>query len=714
MVNIISGTTRKLGACGCLKAFFSNHEEYDGTLYIGYPFLDTESGICPVDALWISRAYGIVAFDLVDGTDISSFDERQDDLYNKLEARLRGCSKLVNKRKFMVEINVLTYAPLCSEPNLGQYPLCNDSNLGDAFRSYSWDHPEYYEPVLSELQAMTNIRKANSRRQIHGENTRGAKLEILEDAIATLDVKQGEAVIDTVEGVQRIRGLAGSGKTVVLALKAAYLHVAHPEWKIAITFVTRSLKDQFKQLINRFCFHHGRKEPDWDQIQIIHAWGSSASNGIYYNYCIENGSEFYAFQSAKYQFGAGKEFAGACQEAINTTKTWNEKYDMILIDEAQDMPSSFFKLCYRILRNPKRLVYAYDELQSLNAQSLPGPEELFGYNETGIPNVHFTYDEKTGTSRQDIILNTCYRNSRPILVAAHAIGFGIYRQCDPTRGTGLVQMFQRKELWKEIGYQVQYGDLREGCEVELGRTSQTSPKYLENHSSMEDILVCKVFSSKQEQDEWVVSEIIKNLKNDELQANDIIVINPQPYTTRQNVGEVRAALFENGIQSHITGVDDSSDFFKTDIESITFTGIHRAKENEAAMVYIINADECLKGENFGITPYTAINRNRLFTAITRSKAWVRIVGVGDDMSILQQEIERVRENNYALHFNYPTSDQINGLNIVNRDMSNDSRKNIMENRRAIDRIIEDAASGRLLKEDLSLEQIEGLKNLWGE
>ena len=31
---------------------------------------------------------------------------------------------------------------------------------------------------------------------------------------------QSKAVIETVDGVQRIRGLAGSGKTIVLALKA--------------------------------------------------------------------------------------------------------------------------------------------------------------------------------------------------------------------------------------------------------------------------------------------------------------------------------------------------------------------------------------------------------------------------------------------------------------------------------------------------------------
>ena len=60
------------------------------------------------------------------------------------------------------------------------------------------------------------------------EDSQGAKLKQLENSIATLDNLQSKAVIETVDGVQRIRGLAGSGKTIVLALKAAYLHAQHP------------------------------------------------------------------------------------------------------------------------------------------------------------------------------------------------------------------------------------------------------------------------------------------------------------------------------------------------------------------------------------------------------------------------------------------------------------------------------------------------------
>ena len=42
--------------------------------------------------------------------------------------------------------------------------------------------------------------------------------------MANLDNQQSKVVIETVDGVRRIRGVAGSVKTIVIALKATYLH----------------------------------------------------------------------------------------------------------------------------------------------------------------------------------------------------------------------------------------------------------------------------------------------------------------------------------------------------------------------------------------------------------------------------------------------------------------------------------------------------------
>lgn len=69
---------------------------------------------------------------------------------------------------------------------------------------------------------MTSIRAGKLKREPLNADSRGARLKRVDESIANLDQHQSQAVIETVDGVQRIRGLAGSGKTIVLALKVAY------------------------------------------------------------------------------------------------------------------------------------------------------------------------------------------------------------------------------------------------------------------------------------------------------------------------------------------------------------------------------------------------------------------------------------------------------------------------------------------------------------
>ena len=68
-------------------------------------------------------------------------------------------------------------------------------------------------------------------------------------------------------------------------------------------------------------------------------------------------------------------------------------------------------------------------------------------------------------------------------------------------------------------------------------------------------------------------------------TNDIIIINPDPGKTRDAVSIARKKLFDAGINSNLAGVSTSTDIFSED-DVVTFTGIYRAKGNEAAMVYV--------------------------------------------------------------------------------------------------------------------------------
>lgn len=708
MAIVITGTTDKSTSSEMLKKFFQNHDEISGYLYIGYPVLPTRDGAYAIDALFISSQKGLVIFNLIEGKDYSNYQDKQDDSANKLESRLKGYRELVEKRRLCVDINVITYAPAirAAITKNDEYPICtNDEELEEALSNLYWEKSEdYYEKLVSALQAISTIRKGRKKRSVIKESSRGSKLQKLEDSIANLDNNQSRAVIETVEGVQRIRGLAGSGKTIVLALKAAYLHAQHPEWKIAVTFNTRSLKGQFRYLITTFYIEQTNEEPDWDNLHILNAWGAYGSkerNGIYHMFCKQNNLISYTYTEARAKFGSIDPFGGICEDALSSSANPHQYYDAILVDEAQDFSPSFLKLCYEFLKNPKRLVYAYDELQNLRSQSLPSPEEIFGKNTDGTPKVQLTCSQEEAP--QDIILKKCYRNSRPALVTAHALGFGIYRRTADDKPS-LIQMFENSSLWCDIGYKIKSGDLEDGHHVVLERTNDSSPKFLEEHSPIDDLIIFKSFSSKEEQDEWVAKEIKKNIQQDELRLDDIVVINPNPLTTRSNVASIRALLFEEKIASHTAGVDTDPDiFFLENNESIAFTGIYRAKGNEAAMVYIVNSESCYDSST-GIAKV----RNQLFTAITRSKAWIRVLGVGDAMDKLIEEYNRVKSHSFTLEFTYPTAEERRNMNIVNRDVSSAEKEEIAKSNKMLMSILEKLKNGEIYIQDLDKNQLSEL------
>jgi len=373
MITIVQGTTNKPVSARRLADFFARPIEDDGFLYIGYPIIGTAEGPYPIDALLVSKSKGLVVFSLMEGRDMTGLQDIQDDSYNKLESKLRAHRSLMRGRNLRVPINPVTFAPARNDAaNLFEdgYPICNEANLEAWLDDCEWDDsdPNYFESLVAGIQAISTIRKGRKRRDVQRPDSRGAKLKRLEDSIANLDNLQGRAVIETVDGVQRIRGLAESGKTIVLALKAAYLHAQHPDWKIAVTFNTRSLKGQFRQLINTFTIEQTNEEPDWDNIQVIHAWGAPGSgdrNDLYYSFCQSHDVEYQDFGSAKRNFGQGKEFEGACRKALDECPHPSGIYDAILVDEAQDFPPAFLRMCYELLKPEKRLVYAYDELQNL-------------------------------------------------------------------------------------------------------------------------------------------------------------------------------------------------------------------------------------------------------------------------------------------------------------------------------------------------------------
>ncbi|MHB8987481.1 MAG: DEAD/DEAH box helicase [Desulfobulbia bacterium] len=692
MINTVWGSTDKPVSSTRLAELLSEEPDLEGTLYIGYPIIGTPEGSFPIDALLVSPTKGLVLFSVVEGRTLPDYAEAQDEGFNKMQAKLLQHQTLIHKRQLLVGIHTVTFAPAIAKlDDDKEYLLCNADNLVSAIKELKDFDTEVFPSLVSVIQAISTLRRGRKKRDLRNQNSRGTKIKALEDSIANLDSQQSAAVVETYEGVQRIRGLAGCGKTIVLALKVAYLHARHPDWFIAVTFNTRSLKKQFENLITTFVLEQANEEPDWDKIRILNAWGApggSNRTGIYYEFCRDHGVEYLDFGTAKDRYGSRKAFEAVCDIALQGAKQFVPKYDAVLVDEAQDFAPNFLLLCYEYLKDPKRLVYAYDELQNLENRSLPPVEEIFGKNTDGTARV-VIHPPETGKPKQDIILDICYRNSRPVLSTAHALGFGIYRD------KGLVQIFENKNLWFDIGYEEKDGEIKDGEFVTLTRTPKSSPEFLDKHSPVDDLIQFKVFDTSEAQTAWLVSEIQRNLTEDELIPDDIVVINPDPLTTKGAVGEARRTLMEMGINSNLAGVTTITDVF-TEPGTVTFTGIFRAKGNEAAMVYVINAQDCLGG---ALPHNIARVRNRLFTAITRSKAWVRVLGVGEAMNALKAEFEKAKAENFALHFRYPTEEERKTMTTVNRDMSKAEQDRSEKRRNNFADIIASLESGESFIED---------------
>jgi hypothetical protein len=196
--------------------------------------------------------------------------------------------------------------------------------------------------------------------------TRGTLFEEVESGLKRLDEAQERFGLQVPDGPQQVRGIAGSGKSIVLAQKAAQMHARNPEWRIVLTFQTRALYDAVHDAVERYYAYFADGDVDWSRLQVMHAWGGKTSRGLYYDAAQAAGVPPRTFSDARDALADadGGLLANCCEEVLEAGHP-QERYDAVLVDEAQDFDPGFLRLCRAVLKPPKRLVWAYDEAQSL-------------------------------------------------------------------------------------------------------------------------------------------------------------------------------------------------------------------------------------------------------------------------------------------------------------------------------------------------------------
>ena len=360
----------------------------------------------------------------------------------------------------------------------------------------------------------------------------------------------------------------------------------------------------------------------------------------------------------------------ACQLLLDQVDEIESVYDAILIDEAQDLivddeklkykdKQPFYWLAYQALKSvgegeKKRLIWAYDEAQSLNSLNIPSAPQLFGQDPEFKRMVSGFHE---GGVRKSEIMNKCYRTPGPVLTAAHAIGMGLLRP------DGMLRGYTTQEDWENIGYKVVEGSFNPvGQQVVLERPKEMTPNRVPKLWDG-DVIKFNDFSSRKEELRQLAKKIKYNIGVDGLNpSRDILVIALGDMREAYRL-KVKAAktLSNAGIDIYIPKAKQNNVFYPNypNIDpdkfwnegGVTVSNTFRAKGNEAYMVYVIGLDKVAEEEaNFAL-------RNQLFVALTRTKGWLDISGIGNFK--MYDEFREVLKsgNRFEFEFQRPVADK---------------------------------------------------------
>jgi len=629
----------------------------EGVLYYGWPkFQDYEAVGHPVDLALLSKKTGLLLVRFLANPNAQSVDEADESIAQaaaSAEAQMLKSAVLrTRSRQLKVPVMPVVYAPGFDNLNLLESELASsEAGLFDLVSACA--ESEIDDQSLSEARSILEGAKALSRpqrRRILDPETSVAAVALakLEEEIARFDAQQRQVALTSLACPQRIRGLAGSGKTVILAMKAALAHIDNPDARILVTYYTRSLRHHLTRSITRFYRHFAEGEPDWSKIDIQHGWGQKNLPGVYRETAIRSQVSPIHFGQAKQQ---AHPFDYVCKNLVESGQI-KPYYDLILIDEGQDFPEGFYQMCFFLAkgtRDEKQIIWAYDELQDIFDVRVRTPEELFGLDADGEPRISLQRSLPPTAETNDFVLPKCYRNQRDILVLAHATGFGLYANRP-------VQMLQNREHWEDVGYEVLQGDFTADSRTVIRRPDRNSPVQLQAPAEL-PLTEVRHCTSLHSEVEYCASEFKKFIDGG-LQPHDLMAIAIDDRAAKTYLAELAKTLATMGIETNNIIADQFSEPPFQIEGKVTLTTVYRAKGNEAAVVAVLGCDAVPVSKRTG--------RNRLFTAFTRTKGWLRVTGLGNPFRKIKSEIDAALANAPELKFVMPDLQQIE---TIQRDLA---------------------------------------------
>lgn len=555
--------------------------------------------------------------------------------------------------------------PFIFNNQLGEVGLKNRIEKSQAAITGESLNDSQYKSLLSVISGTSILRKSLERIESADNQSLYNILAEAQKLMYEWDVKQ-EYIGKTIPpGPQRVRGIAGSGKTVLFSQKAVIMHLKHPEWKIAFVFFTRSLYDQIEKLFELWIEHFTNGEIEYNNfpnsnLRVLHAWGANNRDGLYGEICrIERIRKLNPPDTGEEV--PNNALAYGCRNFLQQKPKFNPIFDALVIDEGQDLMTeddlkftaedgeekqSIYWLAYQSLKSvtkeqpeQKRLIWAYDEAQTIHSTRAVAPttskvlgdelNNVLGGSRKGGSREGGIYP---GGIRKAHEMERCYRTPGEILTAAYAFGTGLLR----TEGV-LKERMQKQDL-HSIGFEVVEGKISSNAKITITRPPENSPNPVPRISN-HPVIKFENYDSRQDELFALVEKIKYNLQEDQLSPSRNILVIALGYTTppfyngNKLEREIANFLIDYGIDIYIPSAlalndinpkwpNNNPDLFWFD-GGVTVSRIDRTKGNEADMVYVVGLDNIAKNES------DTKLRNQLFVALTRSRGWVNISGIGN-------------------------------------------------------------------------------------
>lgn len=653
-------------------------------------------------------------WETVDNKELYSRDNVLQDFVGEIRNRFSKYKELYNRRekKFNIPIiPILVFVATDNHDIENENIITKETYFSNNFDDLKFFHSKQdsevdkkiYDFSNSVLDGTIKFNKRVKKKNIVKFDTINDYIQKSLEETFKLDFIQRSVAMQIPKGPQRIRGLAGTGKTVILCMKAALAHKDKKNFKkILFLFNTQSMYNQITKYISDYYLNEAKAIIDPNRIEILHTWGGKKTRqGLYSKLCEMYGIAPKTYFDAKYSRDA---LDYIYKDLLSQIKNQLEPiYDMVLIDEAQDFSPAIFETIFYITKKPKRIIWAYDEFQSLKELKIKEPEELFGNDKEGKPNMtnKILEGQYSGGIEKDFILPNSYRNPRLNLMIAHGIGLGLYTE------NASIPMKDKIE-WTSRGYKIIEPDKKQfeaKDKIIVERPESNSKNILENllkQQNKDDFQLVKYNNKANINAEikYVITSIDKLIKIQNVEPEEILVITLDTRNSKDHLQDIRQGLVVHKIAATTPGYIESPDSFK-EKGRVTLTTAFKAKGNEANVVFVINAQ-------ISVTDTTFNARNALFVSITRSRGWCFISGNGKYSSVLEKEFKEIIKDYPKFKFSFPYEDDIKRrLKIIKSNKPNLEKIN-----KDIDKILQDKTYKALLMQ--KIKQDETLKNELGE